>query len=487
VSVFARILSGFLLLLAGGLLFLLIPLFARVERQYLEAAEEPMVDEANIFAALVEQSIGESGALDFTSIRRAFAEAQARRIDAQIYNLKKTTVSTNLYVTDRHGVVLFDSNRGQAEGKHYGVMRDVGYTLIGQYGARSTLMPEGGANNYVMFVGAPIRRDGKIIGMVSVSKPQRSMYTFISETRAHILSLGGAIFLMVAVGAALITTLYSRPIQRLAVYARAIARGERVSPPRVDSPEVAMLARAFEEMRDALEGRKYVETYVQTLTHEMKSPVAAIRGAAELMREEVPPEQRERFLSNIEAESHRLQQIIDRLLGLSAIESRKALEKPEPVPLADLAEAVADQLRPAAEARDLRIEIAAEIRPILTAESFLIEIAMANLIQNALDFSPPGGLIRVAFAEAPRNRGIEISVDDEGPGIPDYALPRVFERFYSLTHPSTGRKSSGLGLCFVREAVELHGGSVAIANRKDRSGAHAVIRLPLNGAPGKAR
>src|SRR6201999_1639328 len=115
---------------------------------------------------------------------------------------------------------------------------------------------------------------------------------------------GIAIFLVLAVGAAVITTLYSLPIQRLALYARAVARGERVKPPRVDSPEGAILARAFEEMRDALEGRKYVETYVQTMTHEMKSPVAAIRGAAELLREEVPPEQREKFLANIEAESH---------------------------------------------------------------------------------------------------------------------------------------------------------------------------------------
>jgi two-component system, OmpR family, sensor histidine kinase CreC len=69
-------------------------------------------------------------------------------------------------------------------------------------------------------------------------------------------------------------------------------------------------------------------------------------------------------------------------------------------------------------------------------------------------------------------------VDDEGPGVPDYALERVFDRFYSLPHPATGRKSSGLGLCFVREAAALHRGRASLTNRPDRSGARAVLTLP---------
>lgn len=244
------------------------------------------------------------------------------------------------------------------------------------------------------------------------------------------------------------------------------------------SPEAATLGRAFEEMRDALENRGYVENYVQTMTHEMKSPVAAIRGAAELLREDMPAERRGKFLGNIQAEARRLQNIIDHLLALSALESRKTLEHPEPIALADLAEAVCAQLRPAAEARGQRIELVCDARPKITAESFLIESALNNLMQNAIDFSSDGGAIHVRVTADAHDA--EIVVEDEGPGIPGYALPRIFERFYSLQRPGNGRKSSGLGLCFVREAAALHGGSIAIENRADRSGARATLCLPLH-------
>lgn len=213
----------------------------------------------------------------------------------------------------------------------------------------------------------------------------------------------------------------------------------------------------------------------------MKSPVAAIRGAAELLREpSMPPEQREKFLGNIQAEAGRLQASIDRMLALSALESRRALDEPAPVSLAGLATAVCAQFQPAAEARDLILELTCTADPVVRGESFLIEIALTNLLQNAISFSAAGAHIRVTVASAGEPPQAEITVEDEGAGIPDYASARIFERFYSLQHPATGRKSSGLGLCFVREAAELHGGEVSVSNRADRSGVRATLRLPLD-------
>jgi two-component system sensor histidine kinase CreC len=479
VSATNRILLGFLAFLAAGLWFLQSQIIERVERQYLEAAEEPMVDAAQFFAALLEQTVTDGGALDLTAIRRASESAQQREFSAQIYSLHKTSLSTHLYVTDRRGVVLYDSDGGKAEGQDYSWRRDVRFTLAGEYGARSTGSDPSDSLSSVMFVGAPIRHRGAIIGVVSVSKPQRSMFVFIDETKRWIRGLGLIAFGAMAVGAVLVTSIFSRPIRRLTDYARAVAQGERIAPPRLGPPEVATLGRAFEEMRDALEDRRYVESYVQSLTHEMKSPVAAIRGAAELLHEEMPAERRAKFLGNIQAEARRLQNIIDRLLALSAIESRKALVQPEPVALVDLAEAVRAQLQPAADARGIRMELTSNGRPTVRGESFLLEIALTNLLQNAIDFSPPGGCIGIRIACADDAPEITVCVEDEGAGIPDYALPRVFERFYSLQHPATGRKSSGLGLCFVREAAALHGGTITLANRADCSGARAELTLPL--------
>ena len=112
----------------------------------------------------------------------------------------------------------------------------------------------------------------------------------------------------------------------------------------------------------------------------------------------------------------------------------------------------------------------------MPGERFLLRSALVNLIQNAIDFTPVGGNIQVAAA-AEIGMAI-ITVRDSGPGIPEYALDRVFERFYSLPRPDTGTKSTGLGLALVREAVTLHGGSVELANHPD-GGTLATLRLPL--------
>ena len=107
-------------------------------------------------------------------------------------------------------------------------------------------------------------------------------------------------------------------------------------------------------------------------------------------------------------------------------------------------------------------------------ERFLLEAAVQNLLQNAIEFSPPAGALGLELAEA--SGKISFRVRDEGPGIPDYALPRIFDRFYSLPRPDTGRKSSGLGLSFVRAVARLHGGEVVLENLKPR-GAVAILTL----------
>ena len=108
-------------------------------------------------------------------------------------------------------------------------------------------------------------------------------------------------------------------------------------------------------------------------------------------------------------------------------------------------------------------------------DPFLLRQALTNLVQNAIDFSPRGAPVEVAAM--PAGRDVELSVRDRGPGIPDFALDRVFEKFYSLRRPDTGKKSTGLGLSFVREIAQLHRGAAALANHPE-GGAVATLRLP---------
>ncbi len=227
-------------------------------------------------------------------------------------------------------------------------------------------------------------------------------------------------------------------------------------------------------MRTQLEGKAYVERYVHTLTHELKSPLAAIRGAAELLHGEMPQVQRERFVGNIESESARMQQLIERLLNLALVEQRQVLEDQVEVPLAALVDEVLQAQAARIEKAGLQIErrIATDLS--LFGERFLLRQAIGNLLDNALDFTPSGGVIR--FSAERDGQQLQLSLFNQAEAIPDYALPRLSERFYSLPRPHSGRKSTGLGLNFVEEVVKLHGGQLLIGNVE--GGVEVTLRLP---------
>jgi two-component system sensor histidine kinase CreC len=273
-----------------------------------------------------------------------------------------------------------------------------------------------------------------------------------------------------------IATKLTHSVERLTEYAVAVREGHPVSPPQSRAVEVAALAQAFEEMRVTLEGKAYVERYTQALAHEFKAPLSAIRGAAELLAENPPEADRARFLANLRAESDRLQRIVERLLELAALESRRADAGRAEVNLADLLQERIAAWRSAAEARGIAVSLTSIDATLVPGDRFLLEQAIENLVQNALDFTPRGGAVMIALRRE-GGRAV-IAVEDSGPGVPDYALGQIFDRFYSLPRPDTGRKSSGLGLSIVREIARLHGGDIVLTNRAE-GGARAVLSLAV--------
>jgi len=242
-----------------------------------------------------------------------------------------------------------------------------------------------------------------------------------------------------------------------------------------------VLGAAYDEMRDALAGRNHVADYVQTLTHELKSPLSAIRGAAELLQEPMADADRARFAANISRETLRIQALVDRMMELTALESRQSLETPRPVALRAMLLELVGAMQPACAARGLRIDAppadADDGGPVVDGDALLLHRALANLVDNAIDFSPPGGVVTLGLVM--HRRTVDVTVRDQGPGIPDYAEAKVFEKFYSLARPHSNKKSTGLGLSFAKEIAELHHGRVTLRNAED-GGAVAVLSLPLS-------
>jgi len=437
-----------------------------------QSTEETLVDTANLLAEILRDDF-KAGTLSENRWPQLLNEYGERQPNASIWGLAKNQVNHRIYVTDARGIVVLDSS-GTAVGQDYSRWNDVYLTLRGQYGARSTRSDPQDAGSSVMHVGAPIRDNGQIIGVVTVAKPNSSLQPYVERTERRLLGYGAGLIVLGLLFGALLSWWLSASLRRLTAYAQAVSEGRRVAVPHYRGGELQQLATAVEQMRTQLEGKAYVERYVHTLTHELKSPLAAIRGAAELLEGEMPTEQRQRFVSNIDSESARLQQLIERLLNLAQVEQRQGLEERVEVPLAALLDQVLQAQAARIEGRHLRIEqnVAAGIS--LSGEPFLLRQALGNLLENALDFTPAGGVVRCSAVRV--DGQLAFTLFNETAAIPDYALPRLTERFYSLPRPETGRKSTGLGLNFVEEVIKLHGGALQIGNVD--GGVEVRLRLP---------
>jgi two-component system sensor histidine kinase CreC len=469
----SRLFAAIVALYVAAVVLLLYRVSLDIDPRYRESAEESLVDTANLLATLLERQ-AYAGVIQTEELERTLEHVGKRPLDARIFQIEKKAVVLHVYVTDSQGTVLYDS-AGRDTGKDYRGWRDVHLTLAGQYGARTTLADPDDPSSAVMYVGAAIREraspdaEEAIVGMVSVGKPVSAFSPFIANARQKLFIAGGIAAASFALLLLIVTVWLVRPFGLVTDLWR-VMRSRQGGVGRVLNP----FRVAFNDMRDALAGRSYVDEYVATLTHEIKSPLAAIRGAAELLREPVPEDARIRFTRNIEEQVARAQDLVDRMLELSSLERRGVLGQREPVPVAAIADAVRDELSTVAAQRSVELFIDVDPSLVARGDPFLLQRALSNLVLNAIDFAPRESAVTVD-ASAARGR-VDITVRDRGPGIPDYATSRLFEKFYSTPRPG-GRKGPGLGLAFVREVAQLHGGSARLVNHPE-GGAVATLSIP---------
>ena len=466
-----RIFICYILIFAACFLYPANWILESLRTRYLEGVEDPLVDQANILAGIVGYQI-ENDQFDPETLYDSLSSVYSRSLAAKIYELTKDRVDVHFYVTDVAGRVIFDSENKGNIGADYSHWQDVRLTLEGEYGARTTLKDPDDLTSSVLYVAAPVMAKGRIAGVLTVAKSTTNINEFLESAKPKTLQVG-IISVLIAVLLSFSASVWiARPIKRLTLYADHIRKGKRAEFPRLDTSEIGRMGQDFKKMQEALEGKRYVERYIQTLTHEIKSPLSAIRGAAELLEERMKPERRARFLANINNEANRIQDIVDRMLELSELETRETLKKKERISFSSLTKAVLESKRPMLSKKGLSVHSSIPEDLSVRGDSFLLNQAMGNLIQNAIDFSPQHGQIDlVARVE---EGSIFLTITDQGPGIPNYAIEKVFDKFFSLQRPESGEKSTGLGLNFVREVAELHGGEARLENRSER-GAKATL------------
>jgi two-component system sensor histidine kinase CreC len=481
-----KLFLGFFLIAGIAAFFVMRVFVNEVKPGVRQAIESTLVDAANLLAEVAAPDLA-AGRIDSGAFAQQLSRAQLRDPHAWVWRFAKRSIDCRVVVTDAAGIVVFDSS-GRELGRDNSRWNDVYRTLRGEYGARSS--PEDQSQPEVasvMHVAAPIFDPidrQRLIGVLTLSQPNRSIEPFIRASQRNILERGAWLVVIAALIGILATWWLSRGIGGLQRYARAVSNDEPVPPPPPRRDEIGALGQALEQMRQKLAGKAYVEQYVQSLTHEMKSPLAAIRAAAELLQEPLPEADRQHFVGNIQAQERRLTETIDKLLALAEVEQHGWLRRPLALDLAAVINAALQACTLQAEGRGvaLRLQQPAPL-PTVQGDAFLLRQALCNLLDNAIAFAPAGSAVVLAVSVL--NEHVQLCVDDAGPGLPEYAHERVFERFYSLPRPDGAPRSSGLGLPFVREVARLHGGSVRLENRPE-GGARALLSLPLLRQPSAA-
>ena len=225
--------------------------------------------------------------------------------------------------------------------------------------------------------------------------------------------------------------------------------------------------------------------FVANVSHELKTPLAAIRGYAETLRDGAldEPSTAARFTEKILQHCRRLQALLDDLLILSRLESVAAVDDVdkraarEPVDLSAIVQRAVDVFAAAARERQVRVEVQDEKVPALLGDADGIERLVLNLLDNALKYNQPGGQVTLRLSHQDRQAVLEVS--DTGIGIPPESVPRIFERFYRVDKGrARDEGGTGLGLAIVKHVVQSHGGQVDVESRMGK-GTTFRVKLPL--------
>lgn len=397
---------------------------------------------------------------------------------APAFQETKFTTLSSILMLDRRGVLL----NGREAGRSLAALPEVRAALGGQartvlrlnehYQAHYPLEWLSRAANIRLHHARPIRVKGQVVGVLLVSRSPRALFRGIYEDRGKI-ALGVAIIFLMLVGlSAILSRAIVRPIELLSRSTRALATGQRVAmrPPSLEVVEIQALFRDFEEMADSIEQRsRYLRDFASSVSHEFKTPLAAIIGAIELLQDhgpEMEPAERARFLANMAADAERLSRLVRRLMELAR----------------------ADVLVGEVDARADAVAIAAAVADAVNSADFVMRVeadpgflplrlnpgALEAILTTLADNARQAGAQRLDLRMRLEGGLARLDLIDDGPGIAPGDAARIFDPFFTSKREAGG---TGLGLSIARSLLGAYGGQIALA--PSTSGAHFRILCPL--------
>ncbi len=364
--------------------------------------------------------------------------------------------------------------------------------LRGATHVETALVRDGAA---VFAVATPIRHEGRVAGVVAMTSGAGEIDALLRAQLGQLMELA-AVAVVVSIGLSLVlASAIATPLAQLSAAAETgrMREAGRVRTGRIRIPdmtarpdEIGRLSGALRGMVSTLYDRIDAnEQFAADVTHEIRNPLASLRSAAGALRVVGDAERRARLLDVIDHDVRRLDRLVTDISDASRLDSDLVREEEEPFDLGALLGNLSAHL--GAEARGRGIDLAADLPagPLRVGglESRLAQV-FVNLIGNAVSFCPPGG--RIDLRARRHGDRVRVTVTDTGPGIPDAALSRIFERFYSERPEGQFGNNSGLGLAISKQIVEAHGGAIWAENitppgagpAADPIGARFVVDLP---------
>lgn len=397
----------------------------------------------------------------------------------QMVDALGAAIGARLFIYQGENTQKLLSAEGGREAKEAPLLADVKRILAGETVVRKKHFSPG-LNTYVVFVGMPVKSGGEVSGMVLLFSPidqvNRTLF------RVYGIIWGAALFALLVGGVVIYLTSrrLSRPVAEITEAAAALAQGDfdREIMAAGDD-EIGQLAASFDFMRKRLKNlERSRQEFIATISHELRTPLTSIRGFIQAVLDGIiPQEEQEKYLRLAGAESERLTRLVGDLLELARLRAGSIRLRRAPVDLLEVAGEAAAEFRLLAGRRKIALEPhPGSGRVMVSGDRDRLRQILLNLLSNAVKYTGEDGEIQVIISR--QDDRVVLTVRDNGTGIPQEDLQRIFEKFQRGSRAGDASAGgSGLGLAIVKELAELHGGRVS-ARSEPGKGTEISVELP---------